>query len=227
MKKIYRIIFLITVLIFSSTYTPSQIGLTEDKKQLFFEVKKIIILNNYLIDKKEIKKKLNKIYKKNIFSIKRKEIADPLLDIDFLKKIEVKKRYPNTIIIKIYETEPVAILFKNKDKYLLDSSANLIRYQDSMSSYNLPNIFGEDAEYNFLNFLKKLKNSNFPKDKVENFFYYKIGRWDLQLMDKRTIKLPHNKMEDGIKKSIELLNREDFKIYNVIDLRVSGKIIVE
>jgi len=227
MKKIYIIILLITVLIFSSTYTPSQIKLTEDKKQLFFEVKKIIILNNYLIDKKEIKKKLNKLYKKNIFSIKKEEIADPLLDIDFLKKIEVKKRYPNTIIIKIYETVPIAILFKSKDKYLLDSSAKLIQYQDWMTSYNLPSIFGEDAEHNFLSFLKKLENSNFPRDKIENFFYYKIGRWDLQLMDKRIIKLPHNKKEDAIKKSIELLNREDFKIYKVIDLRVSGKIVVE
>ena len=227
MKKIYRIILLITVLIFSSTYTPSQIELVEDKKQLFFEVKKIIVSNNYLIDTKEIKKKLNKIYKKNIFSIKKKEIADPLLDIDFLKKIEVKKKYPNTIIIKIYETEPIAILFKSKDKYLLDSSAKLIRYQDWMTSYNLPSIFGEDAEYNFLSFLKKLENSNFPKDKIEKFFYYKIGRWDLQLIDSRIIKLPHNKKEDGIKKSIELLKREDFKIYKVIDLRVPGKIIVE
>ena len=227
MKKIYRIILLITVLIFSSTYTPSQIKPTKDKKQSFFEVKKIIILNNYLIDKKKIKKKLSKVYKKNIFSIKKEEIKNPLYDIDFLKKIEVKKKYPSTIIIKIYETEPTAILFKNKDKYLLDSSAKLIQYQDWMKSFNVPSIFGEDAENYFLSFLERLENSNFPKDKIENFFYYKIGRWDLELLDKRIIKLPYNKKEDAIKKSIELLKREDFKIYKVIDLRVPGKIIVE
>ena len=35
------------------------------------------------------------------------------------------------------------------------------------------------------------------------------------------------KASDAIKKSIELLKREDFKNYNIIDLRVDGKIIVE
>ena len=34
-------------------------------------------------------------------------------------------------------------------------------------------------------------------------------------------------IETAIKKSIELLDREDFKNYNIIDLRVDGKIIVE
>ena len=41
------------------------------------------------------------------------------------------------------------------------------------------------------------------------------------------IKLPHDNIEDAIKKSIELLNRKDFQNYNIIDLRVDGKIIVE
>jgi len=34
-------------------------------------------------------------------------------------------------------------------------------------------------------------------------------------------------VEDAIKKSIELLDRKDFQNYNIIDLRVDGKIIVE
>ena len=35
------------------------------------------------------------------------------------------------------------------------------------------------------------------------------------------------KASDAIKKSIKLLKREDFKNYNIIDLRVDGRIIVE
>ena len=41
------------------------------------------------------------------------------------------------------------------------------------------------------------------------------------------IKLPFNNVNDSVKKSIELLNREDFKKYNIIDLRLDGKVIVE
>ena len=36
-----------------------------------------------------------------------------------------------------------------------------------------------------------------------------------------------NNTDDAIIKSVELLNRKDFKNYNIIDLRVDGKIIVE
>ena len=62
---------------------------------------------------------------------------------------------------------------------------------------------------------------------IVNFYYFQIGRWDIQLANNKIIKLPQNNIEDAIKKSIELLEREDFENYNIIDLRVGGKIIVE
>ena len=34
-------------------------------------------------------------------------------------------------------------------------------------------------------------------------------------------------IESAIKKTIELLDRKDFENYNIIDLRIDGKIIVE
>ena len=37
----------------------------------------------------------------------------------------------------------------------------------------------------------------------------------------------YKRVDDAIKKSIELLKRKDFQKYNIIDLRVEGKIIVE
>ena len=52
-------------------------------------------------------------------------------------------------------------------------------------------------------------------------------RWDLQLVNNKIIKFPHNNTDDAIIKSVELLNRKDFKNYNIIDLRIRGKIVVE
>ena len=98
MKKLYRIVLLIIVLIFLSTYSPSEFNLILKKDNAFFKIQKIEITNNSLIKSGEIKEKLGKIYKKNIFLIKRKDIEDSLKEIDFLEKIEVKKKYPNTII---------------------------------------------------------------------------------------------------------------------------------
>ena len=227
MKKIYRIFLSVIILIFLSSYNPNEFNLNLKKNNSFLQIKKIEIINNYLIKESDIAEKLKNIYGMNIFSIKRKDIEDPLKEINFFEKVEVKKKYPNTIIVKIFETQPTAILYKNKAKYLLDSSSNLIKFEKNMNFDKLPNIFGEGAKNYFMYFFNQLKDNNFPIEKVNKFYFFQIGRWDLQLAGGKIIKFPNNNVVEAIKKSIELLGREDFKSYNIIDLRVDGKTVVE
>ena len=227
MKKLYRILLLLIAFIVLSTYNPNKFSLTLKEKYTFFEIKNIKIVNNFLIKKKEIKEKLSKIHNKNIFLVKRNDIEESLKEINFLEKIEVKKKYPDTIIIKIFETKPVANLLKNKVKYILDSSSNLILFENNLSFNKLPYIFGVDAENNFVHFFNQLNNNSFPNKEIINFYYFQVGRWDVQLINNKIIKFPHNNVEDAIKKSIKLLKHKDFKNYNIIDLRIDGKIIVE
>ena len=227
MKKVYRIIILLVAFTFLTTYSPNELNVFPEKKNLFFKIQNIKIVNNYLIDKSEILEKLTEIYGKNILFIKRNDIERPLKSIDFLEKIEVKKKYPNTIIIKVYETKPIAILFKENHKYLLDSSSNLIAFSENMLVDDFPSIFGKGAEQDFINFYKQLEINNFPKQRIKNFYYFQIGRWDLQLLNNQTIKFPANKIADAIQQSVELLARKDFGNYNIIDLRIHGKIVVE
>ena len=212
MKKLYRIIVLLIALIFLSTYSPKELQILSQEKNVFFGVKKIEIKNVYLINKKEIIKKLNQIYDKNILFIKKKEIEEPLKSIDFLEKVEVKKIYPDTIIINVFETKPIGILVLFKKKMLNDF---------------FPSIFGEDAEKEFVIFFNLLKDNQFPWKEIKNYYYFQIGRWDLQLFSNQTIKLPPNKTADAIQHAIELLNHKDFDNYNIIDLRISGKIVAE
>ena len=227
MKKLYRIVLLILVLIFLSTYSPNKFDLILEKNNTFLKIQKIKIVNNFLIKSSEINEKLSTIYNRNIFSIKKKDIEEPLKEINFLEKVEVKKKYPNTIVVKIFETKPVAILYKNKAKYLLDSSSNLIFFENNMNFNQLPSVFGIGAENYFVYFFNQLENNNFPINNIKKFYFFQIGRWDLQFANDKIIKLPNDNVEDAIKKSIELLNRKDFQNYNIIDLRVDGKIIVE
>ena len=227
MKKLYKIIILFFALIFLTTYNPNKFSVSPQKKNFFFKIQNIKVINNHLIDESEIIEKLTEIYEKNILFVGRHDIERPLKSIEFLEKIEIKKKYPNTIIIKVYETEPIAILFKENRKYLLDSSSNLIPFNKNMLFDDLPSIFGARAEQDFINFFNQLENNNFPKHKVKNFYYFQIGRWDLELLNKQIIKFPANKVPEAIQRSVELLARKDFKNYNIIDLRIHGKIVVE
>ena len=227
MKKFYRIFLLLILFIFTTTYNPNKFDFVSENNNKFFKIQKIVITGNFLIEKNHIYKKLEKIYNKNIFFIKRKDLEDSLKNIDFLEKIEVKKKYPNTVIVKIFENKPIGYIYKDNVKYLLDSSSNLILLQKHMNFGRLPNIFGDGAAKNLVNFLNRLEINNFPKQEIKNMYYFQIERWDLQLLNDKIIKFPHNATDKIIKKSIDLLNRKDFENYNIIDLRVDGKIIVE
>ena len=44
---------------------------------------------------------------------------------------------------------------------------------------------------------------------------------------KEIFKFPPNKLKSAIQQSIKLLERQDFQNYNIIDLRIHGKIVVE
>ena len=226
MKKIYRIIALIITFVFLTTYTQNKYKINFKSTNFFFGIKNINILNNDLIEIKTIEEKLKPIYKKNIFFIQRSHVEKLLIPTNFLKKIEVRKKYPDTIIIKIYETIPMGIFVEKNQKYLLDSSSNLIPFDD-MFFKNLPNIFGKNSEKNFVNFYRELEKYSFDLKIVKNFYFFQIGRWDVQLVNGQTIKFPGEERSDAIKKAVKLLKRNDFKKYNIIDLRVHGKIVVE
>ena len=227
MKKLYLIIILLVAFTFLTTYSPNELNVFHPKKNIFFKIQNIKIINNHLIDENKIIEKLTEIYEKNILFIERNDVERPLKSIDFLEKIEVKKKYPTTIIIKVYETKPIAILFKKNHKYLLDSSSNLITFSENMLIDDLPSVFGEGAEQDFINFYNQLENNNFPNQKIKNFYYFQIGRWDLKLLNDLIIKFPASKIKEAIQQSVELLTRKDFENYNVIDLRIHGKIVVE
>jgi len=227
MRKFYRIFLLLSTFVFLTTYNFNQSNILKKKNKYFFKIRNIEVIDIKIIKKNEIIEKLTNIYGKNIFFIKKKDIVEPLKSINFIEKIEVKKKYPNTIIIKIKETSPLGVLFKDNTKYILDSSSNLIIFDEFLFNKKFPNIFGEEAEFNFVNFFNELENNSFPKKKIKNYYYFKIGRWDLQLLNNQIIKFPTNKIKEAIEKSIKLLNRENFKKYNVIDLRIDGKIVVE
>ena len=225
MNKLPKIILLLLVFTVLTTYNPNQFSVLP--KNFFFKIKNIEITSNILIETKTIEEKISQIYGTNILFLKRGDVEKFLNSIEFLEKIEVRKRYPNTLIIKIHETKPIAILFDKEEKYFIDSSFKIITFNKNLIFNSMPNIFGEDAKNNFSTFFKKLKNYDFATKRIKNYYYFKIGRWDIQLQNDQIIKFPSDNTSQAIQQASELLNREDFKKYNIIDLRMDDKIVVE
>jgi len=227
MKNISKIALLLVTLILLTTYSFKTTSSLITSENTFFKIKKIKVINTDIINENKIIDNLNVLYGKNIITLSSFEVENPLKSIDFIDKIEIKKRYPETIIIKIYETLPVGIIHKDEIKYILDSKSNLVIFKKELNFSNLPSIFGPSAEDYFIDFYYKMKNNSFPINEIKSFYYFRSGRWDLKLLNDKIIKFPDNIKISLIREVVELLNRKDFSDYNLIDLRIDDKIIVE
>ena len=228
MKKAYKIFSFFLLLTILSTYHSKEQKFDPNKKDdNLFSVKKIEIENNNLISDEEIKLNLKDLYGKNIFFIEIPLLEKSLYRIELIEKVFFKKKYPNTIKVKIHEEKVIALLSKKKDKFFIMESSKLVKANNEMGFKNLPNIFGEESEIYFSLFYKKLKDLKFPIQRIKNFYFFKIGRWDIQLKNDQIIKLPFKEVDESINQSIKLITRKDFSNFKIIDLRIKNKIITE
>ena len=93
--------------------------ITLQPKTIFskFEIKKIIIENNSLLKKEEIEKLLVKVYNQNLILFKNEEIEKALMQNSFIESFNIKKKYPSTLNISIFEKVPVVILQTKKKNF--------------------------------------------------------------------------------------------------------------
>ena len=217
----YFILFIIV-----STYNPYFF-----KKNIiffkFFNVTKINIEKNFYISSEEIKEQINHLYGKNIFTINKFELEKRIKKINFVNDFKVKKVFPNEIYIEIEEENPIGIVNIKKKKFMITETDRIIDLKQNFPGENLPQIFGINSDKEFLNFLNLLKINNFPYQNIKNYFFFKVGRWDIHLKNDKIIKFPYENINEAIKKSLELINNKEFKKYTIIDLRIKDKIITQ
>ena len=138
----------------------STISLKEKFKIEQFELKEIYIENNIILDDKDLKRLLYPIYNKNLIFLSSIEVEKALLQNSFIESFNLKKKYPNKLLIKINEKKPIAVLLNKKKKFFLSDKFNLIEFQDFQIYQNLPYVFGDHEKFKrFYNNLKKNKFS--------------------------------------------------------------------
>jgi len=103
------------------------------QKKIFidnFNLRKIEIENNFLLKDNDIKKSLKSIYNKNLLTLNYKEIEQVLMQNSFIDSFDVKKKYPETLKIKVFERKPIAILLNKKKKFYLSEKIFFIKFKN-------------------------------------------------------------------------------------------------
>lgn len=218
MKK--RIIIALILLISLTT-------ITFDQKIIFsiFALKKITIENNSLLKENDIKKSLEPIYDKNLLKLNNKEIKKILLQNSLIDSFKIKKKYPNTLKIEIFEKKPIAILFDKKQKFYISEKIELIDYNMLNSDNNLPYVLGNKDDFKI--FYDNLRKIKFPFNSVKKYILYENNRWDLETLNNKTIKLSPENYKDNLEHYLNLINKKEFKNYNLYDFRIKNQLILK
>ena len=216
-----RLVIALSLLLLLSTFNLSKNSNSNSK----FKIKELRIDNNKTVSSDEIKKKLSYLYEKNFFFFKSKNIEKKLAEIEIIDGFKIKKIYPDTLKIKIFEKSPIAIIQNKQEKYFFTSKGEIINFSNIGKFKNLPIVFG-DRE-NFKIFLKSLNEIDFPVSEIKTFYLFNSGRWDLVTKKNQTINLPIQNYKESIKNYLYIKDQANFNKYKIFDYRINDQLILK
>ena len=190
-----------------------------------FKLKKIEIENNFLLNEKNIKKSLAKIYNRNLIFLDNKDIESILIQNSLIESFIFKKKYPDTLKIKIFEKKPIAILVNKKNKFYLSDKIDLIDFNVLQNNKDLPYVFGNKEDFKLL--YKNLSKINFPINIIKKYTLYESGRWDIVTVNDKIIKLPLKNYEQNLKNYMDIIGTDNFKKYFLFDYRIKNQLILK
>ena len=216
-----RLILGIVLLILFSTFI-SQKKITIKK----FKIEEIIIENNVNLDKQELIKTLSFLYNRDIIFLNSYQIKKRINQKSFIKKLEIKKIFPNKLVIKVFEKEPIAILIdKDQKKFYLGKEIDLINYRKILKYETLPVVKGELNSFRIL--FKNLMKINFPIEQVVNYHFFEVDRWDIEMSDKKILKLPTKNYTEGLINFMSIKDKTNFDKYKIFDYRLNNQLILK
>ena len=218
MRKSFVGFFLLLILF--TTYIPN----FDLDKNFNFLIKEIKLSGNFIIKDEEIIKKLSFLYEENLFFLDTEKIKKNLQSEAFIESYTIKKKYPQILKITIKEKVPIAIILNKKEKFFISNKGERIDYIEIEIYKDLPTVFGDKEK--FYDLYKNLKNVEFPLEQIKSFYYFKAGRWDLILVDDKTIKLPISDYLFSLKNYLDSVNDNNFNNYKIYDYRIKDQLIL-
>ncbi len=222
MRNSFKIFFLVFIFLIFSTYNTKY---NRKVSSIVFPVKRILIENNLATDPQKLKYDFNFLMNKSLFFLNEDKILTTFNKYDFISYIQLKKKYPNTLKIIIFEKIPVALQIIGKKKFFITKENKKIKFTSVKIYENLPLIFGKSKNFDI--FYNDLEKNNFNIKSIKAFYYFDVGRWDIMLKNNKIIKLPENNYIDLLPEINLMLNDTNFSKYKVFDFRLKNQLILK
>jgi len=155
-------------------------------------------------------------------------VRDRLMALPIVADAQVRKLYPDRLIIDITERQPFALWQKDGVVNMVSANGTPIGELTDLNYAGLPLVAGEGANTRVSEFLDLLDALGDQKSKFRAGVYIGERRWNLKTNSGIDVKLPQQNPQEALKilAETERQNRILEKDILAIDLRVPGKMEV-
>ena len=210
----------------------------------FTKLKSVKIIGCQFLSEKNVRAQLNFPTDQNLLTIDVDYIQNKLEKQDFLKSCRISRIFPSTLLVEIFENEPIAVINKDIGKLILDEDGTELPFNKQANTFfNLPEIsikkysmYGKNHSNNgpavISTILTSLK-SKYPEIYTDINSFDFNGTGDVVIsFDRKTkiyanerILIEHFRFLDEFRKTQSL--HHVLSNYSTIDLRVDNQIIVK
>jgi cell division protein FtsQ len=168
----------------------------------------------------------------NLFNYDLVNTAQRIEALNWIKKVNIKKNFPNSISIFVSENDPFAYLLKDQKVFLVDIDGDIIiEANESVISENQRLILsGLESELNLSELIVNL-NIHYPNilPLIKEMEFIERRRWNLIFNNDLLIKLPESEIQKSLKNLKKLIEKEKILKSNIIevDLRISDRAIIK
>jgi cell division protein FtsQ len=140
----------------------------------------------------------------------------------------VERRLPQTIFVKLYEREPLAIWQINRQYKLIDNDGHILRDINQDEPLTLPVVVGTGANTHAAEILDQLKEQQLVMNRVQSLVRVSDRRWNLHMDNQVVVKLPEEPVPMALEQLAKMMTQENILERRVlgIDLRLPDRMIV-
>ncbi len=201
----------------------------EYSNKYHYNLKKIEVTGLTNLNKDEILVYFNKFKNNSIFLVPVKEISNEIKKNKWIKEVNIRNDYKNTLKVNVKEEMPIGIYENNNQQILFSNNLSILEILGKNHDYkNLIIFFGENSIIN-----SKYLTSKIDKDiqqMIESVKFIENRRWNIKLKNNIIIKLPEGKLDEAMKnykKIYSNLSNKDLKDIEIIDLRIPNQAIIK
>ena len=160
-----------------------------------------------------------------IFSFNPEKARDRLLSLEWIETVNIERRLPGTIDVKITERRPFALWQIDNHITLVDLNGYVINVPNIKSFTYLPLIVGAGAPKNASILFEVVQSEPDLYSSLESAVWVGARRWDLYFFDGLKVRLPENDVPKAMKRLARLLNFSNYKQHKIvsIDLRLPNR----